>query len=160
MFNPPDAFGSALAFRLATRPALRSYNAKAGGRTLPAQEYRLRHNRFSSTSRKLAVAGLPFISSTCLAPLAALALPALSAGLRLAFASKRKNMQQHIFPFESELQNTSPLTPPRLTLPWSRNGLRPMVRKPSILWSIWACSSLQRQIDQPETLCLPLDGPH
>src|SRR5260221_13415558 len=51
---------------------------------------------------------LPFISSTRLAKLAALALHALSSGpLRLAFASKRKNMQQHIFPFESELQNTS-----------------------------------------------------
>jgi DNA repair protein RadC len=49
---------------------------------------------------------LPFISSTRLAKLAALALRALSAGqLRLAFASKRKNMQQQFFSFESELKN-------------------------------------------------------
>ena len=51
---------------------------------------------------------LPFISSTRLAKLAALALRPLSAGqLRLAFASKRKNMPQQFFSFESELQNNN-----------------------------------------------------
>jgi DNA repair protein RadC len=51
---------------------------------------------------------LPFISSTRLAKPAALA-PSCSfrRPLRLAFASKRKNMPQQFFSFESELQNTT-----------------------------------------------------
>src|ERR1700722_12167504 len=49
---------------------------------------------------------LPFISSTRLAKLAALA-PSCSfrRPLRLAFASKRENMPQQFFSFESELKN-------------------------------------------------------
>src|SRR6516164_9264778 len=62
-------------------------------------------NRIPSSSRILA-RHLPFISSTAFRALAPPAFFREAQSCRFAFG--RKNMAQHIFPFESELQNNFP----------------------------------------------------
>src|SRR5260221_7258785 len=65
-------------------------------RQLGTQEYRLRHNRFPSTSRKLAVASLPIISSTP-ASAGLLPFPAFFRGALLALRFRREKYATAIF---------------------------------------------------------------
>ena len=114
---------------------LASLESMTVGRTYSAKSTVCGINGFLSATAD----PLPFISSTRLAKLAVLRYvlfpPAAPACLRF----QTKNMQQHIFPFVSELhelQSSSPL-PPRLTVPRSRNGWLLTVRKRWTLPSTW-----------------------
>src|SRR5258708_31911283 len=78
---------------------------------------------------------LPFISSTRLAKLAALALRALSARpLRRCLLFQTKSMQQHIFQFGSEPQNT--------TNPHPSSSLCSSVQEPLVTY----CSRTQETV--------------
>jgi hypothetical protein len=112
---------------------------------LPAQECRLRLKRPPSSSRMLA-RRLPFISSTAFRALAA---PAFFCGTQSCrFAFGRKNMAQHIFPFEAN----SKIIPRRLLLRrrasprWSQRNSRFTVPPRYPAWSISHCLSVTKRL--------------